>query len=230
MNIMKKGEKNLSKRLLTSAWAGIILIILMIIGIIVSLILQNNEKLASTYSLIHGLIFNLVTLVFFYGFYLIGKKYNSNFLKVTTILMMIFVVVSYLVGIVYINSLVSNAQDEIINLNSTINEQIMNSGYDLNSLSEEQSSQIAQLIFPEVLKIILPFIIWMAVYFLFLFIFSILFGVAFIKISKNVKLAKITGILKIIGAVTAIILIGFIILFVAYILEIIILFKESKKH
>lgn len=59
--------------------------------------------------------------------------------------------------------------------------------------------------------------------------YSILFGVGLLKIKDKVEKAKTAGILEIIGGATFIILVGFVIKFVAYIYEIILLFKASKK-
>ncbi len=60
-------------------------------------------------------------------------------------------------------------------------------------------------------------------------IVSILFGVALIKISKNIKYAKSAGVLNIIAGATLIILIGYLIMIAAIIMEILLLFEASEK-
>ena len=66
-----------------------------------------------------------------------------------------------------------------------------------------------------------------AAFFIFLSLFSILFGIALLGIRKKVKYAKIAGILEIIGGFTLIIFVGFILMLVAFVFEIIILKREA---
>jgi uncharacterized membrane protein len=67
-----------------------------------------------------------------------------------------------------------------------------------------------------------------AVYFVF-FVIGILFSIGLITLRKDVGLSLASGILNIIGLVLLVIGIGAILMLVALILEIIILFKESRK-
>ncbi len=52
---------------------------------------------------------------------------------------------------------------------------------------------------------------------------------AFLKLGKNVEYSNLAGILEIVGGATVFIGIGFLVLVVAFVFEIIILFNESKK-
>ena len=60
-------------------------------------------------------------------------------------------------------------------------------------------------------------------------VLSILNGVALLKLKGKVSLAETAGILEIIGGATLIIFIGIFVLLAAYIVEIIMFFKASKK-
>lgn len=59
--------------------------------------------------------------------------------------------------------------------------------------------------------------------------YSILFGVALMKLDKKVEYSRITGIMNIISGATYIIFIGFIIKLVAWVFEVILMFKASEK-
>lgn len=59
--------------------------------------------------------------------------------------------------------------------------------------------------------------------------YSILFGIALMKLDKKVEHARVTGILEIVAGATYIIFIGFIIKIVAWIFELVLMFKASKK-
>lgn len=72
------------------------------------------------------------------------------------------------------------------------------------------------------LIVIISFIVIMAA-------ISITFGIALLKMKDKHEMAKATGIVEIIAGATLIILIGFIIKIVAYVMEIVMLFNASKK-
>lgn len=59
--------------------------------------------------------------------------------------------------------------------------------------------------------------------------YSVLFGVGLLKIANKVEKAKIAGILEIIAGATFIIFVGFFIKLAAFVFELIVLFKASKK-
>jgi len=60
-------------------------------------------------------------------------------------------------------------------------------------------------------------------------VYTIVFGIALLKLKNKLEHAKATGILMIISGATYIIFIGFVIRFVAWIFQIMLLFEASKK-
>jgi hypothetical protein len=60
-------------------------------------------------------------------------------------------------------------------------------------------------------------------------IIPILFGVALLGLSKDVSMARATGILNIVAGATVIILVGFLVYIAVIVLEIILLFMEASK-
>ena len=84
-------------------------------------------------------------------------------------------------------------------------------------------------VLPQIIKIIMPLLIYLAILFVILTVLAILFGVALLRLKDKVEYSRIAGILDIVGGATLFILIGFIVLIPVIIFEIIILFKEAKK-
>ena len=60
-------------------------------------------------------------------------------------------------------------------------------------------------------------------------VFLILFGVGLLKLKGKVEYAKVAGILNIIAGATCIILVGYLLAMAANIVEVILMFKASKK-
>lgn len=228
MNKKKKDQNNkknsFKKSLLISAISGIALVVFFIIGQLVPTLPK------STFLTIINLILNILIyasmILFAYGFFVLGKKYDNRLLKVISLILMIL----YLISFAVIQIMNISLQD----FDEQLTEKLASIGIDISSDMEITQEQ-AGLFMTEILPMLLPLIISLAGYMIILLILSILFGVGLIKLRKNVKYAKTAGILEIIGSGSLLLLVGFIflagflVLSVAYIFQIIILFKEAKK-
>jgi uncharacterized membrane protein len=107
-----------------------------------------------------------------------------------------------------------------------------NLGLDLNNLTETQAELFWTELFSdaEFMALLGSVLLLLVLYLLTWLVISILFGIALIKLRKDVKYAKVTGILEIVGACTSIIIIGIPVLIVAFVFEIVIMLNESKKQ
>jgi len=152
--------------------------------------------------LLAGCIF---TILFYVGFLMIGKRYNKTLLYAMSWIFVIFFVA--LIGM-QIFEFVSPASMEF-SLTDLIGEEL-----DFNAIKDHfmDLEQTTQIILYSMLGL------WV--------IISILFGVGLIGLKNDVKLSKATGILIIIGAITLAGGLGVLLLFIARILEAVILFKE----
>jgi len=214
-------DSGYKKSLKLAAISGIIVFVLAIIGAIISTLLKNNPQVASIWSVFQGFFINLFFILFTYGFYVLGKKYNSKFLRIISLITIILTVVAYL-GSLYLGTTIA---PEVTN---TVNAQLQSMGLTAGvEMTAEQAAAFWAGIFQNsnVLMLLSSF----GVYLLVISIISILFGAALIKIRKNIKYAMTAGILEIAGIVTAVIIIGVFALLASYVFQIIILFKEAKK-
>jgi hypothetical protein len=222
--IEKKEERSKINIFKIAFISGIILVFLGILGGIISSAFQSNVAFVSIWSIFQGILVLVATAIFTLGFYYLGKKYESKFLRVMAILMIIFVVITYLINIFFISP-------SLQNLMQTVVQTIQGLGYDLNALTSEQaqilfSTLFSNTIFMGYLGIIL---LGFGIYILFSIIFSILFGISLLKVKDKVQYAKAAGVLEIIGGATLIIFIGLFFMVAAFIIELIIFYKESKK-
>jgi uncharacterized membrane protein len=205
--------------------AGIILIIISILGFIISSLLSFNPRIASAWSIVQSVLFNLLVLLFTFGFYVLGKKYQNKLLKIISILMILFTIISFFFSIFVISPMLSNA------FNISL-QKASNLGLDLNNLTETQAELFWTELFSdaEFMALLGSVLLLLVLYLLTWLVISILFGIALIKLRKDVKYAKVTGILEIVGACTSIIIIGIPVLIVAFVFEIVIMLNESKKQ
>lgn len=220
---MKNKEKVLiSKPFLSAAICSIVYIFFAI--------LQNILITLFPLSPINGfysLLGFFISLPVYYAFFLIGKKYDNTLLKVLSILAVVFSAL-FMFGSSFVD--VTNTS-YLSELNQTIFE-ANNSFYALNStgnLTTEQLEVLNNEIQSKILFTILPVIIFFGIIAILFLIYCIFWGIALIKLDKKVKYAKLAGILTIVGAATSLIFIGIFLLFVAAILEIVILFNLAKK-
>lgn len=191
-------SKDYSKWFKIAAISGILFLILPII-------FSFFSGASSIISFILFLIVVIVSFFFYWGFVLLGKKYDSRLLKIIS---WIFIILLVLFLILQIIGLFSPGF-----LENFLPKQNVSSG-DIQDLAGALVGiLLGVLIFAIILLIIL----------------GILFGIGLMKLKEKVAYAKAAGILNIIGSATLIIGVGVLVLFVAKIFEIILLFKESKK-
>ena len=196
------------------AWAGVVSLIVILISIFLPTI--------SLLSVIAG------GFVFFAFVKLGTKTEKGNFLKVMGYVGLFFVLLTFCISLVFsfggINFINAIGGEDFINFvqESQTNPQLAEQLNDPNFF--QNNPETAERLVKSFVKILIFLFILVAVY----VIFSILLGVAQLKISKKIRYAKVTGILNIVGGATTIILIGVPVLIVARVFEIMMLFEASK--
>jgi hypothetical protein len=176
-----------------------------IFGIVAFLfsIFSSFSSSSETISFIFYLITAISSMIFVYGFIVIGKRYNGRLIKISGWLAIIVVVLFLLINI---GSLIfPDLLSGIIEAPSSVE--------DLKDFATFAAGMIVLL-----LSVLFVFIV-----------LGILFGIGLLKLKENVKHAKTTGMLLIIGSSTMIIGLGLFVLAVAFVFGIILLFKESAK-
>jgi hypothetical protein len=180
------------------AFAGIFFLVFLIIS---SFISRLNDRI-SFFLLSLSLIFGIL---FYYGFIILGKKHGKKFITVISWIFIIVFVLFFLFQV--INLFKPNFLGEIF--------------------FTEEPSNIEDFI-NDLFDTLFLLLIILIVVGIVLIVLGILFGVGLLKLSGQVKYAKVTGILEIIGWSTLIIGIGFFVLLVSGIFKILLLFKASK--
>jgi len=209
--------------------SGISYLVFIVLGVFISQYLQAYQSVVVIWSVIQGIMITLFSAVFIYGLYALGKKYGNKFLRVVCISLIFVIIFSYLINISVFSTELINA---ITQAQKVVAENAMNLGLDIsniNALSEDQAQLLISQVLPQVLPLFKNILIMLAIYILVMFTLSILLGIGLIKLKDKVKYAKTAGILEIVGAVLAIVLIGFLVMFVAFIFEIVLLLKEARK-
>ena len=163
----------------------------------------------------------------FYAFYVLGKRYDSKFLRVLSVILFIFLIVTELFltlgPIVFKGSLVEIDQIAT-NYNQTLTNLAANS-----SLTDAAKQEVLSNLVRDITPIAMPFILVLLFLFLGYTVLTILFGVVLIKLGSQVPYSKAAGIVNIVGVCTLIFFVGLFILIAAWILEIMILFDQAKK-
>jgi len=165
---------------------------------------------------------------FYFGFFVVGKKYKKSLLKTFSIYFIIITIVFSLASVV----LLSNFQSKIVNLQEY--------GKDYEELLDTYGSVenipkkvLEERYGTEILEDSYAILKYLVIgYFVFFFLYGIpkiFFGIGLLKLGKKVRYSKVTGILDIVGGATTIIFIGYFVLLVAWIFELILLFSESRK-
>lgn len=154
-------------------------------------------------SLMLGALF--LFLIYFVGFIILGKRHNK---KLISIVSWIFIILIFL-SIVLIIVMMIKPDLELISKGDIFSATSLTELWD--AIKEFGTKLL--IIFGSIFGV--------------LFILGILFGVGFLKLKNDVKLAKVTGMLFLIGTITNLILIGPLILFVAFVLSVVILTKEK---
>jgi hypothetical protein len=225
--IKKSSEKKSSeKKFLKYAFiSGIILVILSIIGAVLNNILPDYINVIAIILEIFGLIFSIS---FTYGFIILGRR-HSKFLKIVSILMIIFSILFSLCSFFTSGSFEKNMKSQLDEKTKTIGFNSSQEFFNYLNVNPQESENYSNFILQDIIPVVLPFVILVLSFFLIGLVLAILFGAGLIKIGSEVKYAKVAGILSIVGACTIIIFVGFLVLLIAYVYMMIILYRESKK-
>lgn len=221
--VKKSGSGNYNTVLKTSAICGILVFVVSILGSIMNQFFVGSSFL-SVYSIAQSILINVLLIFFIYGFYVLGKIYNNKFLRVMSVLIIISVIIFYLTSLF----LISPAANNLTNL---MQQKASSLGLDMNTMGDTQAQAFAQALLDDTSfstlmnSLISPLLLCV----LMMIVLYILFGSALIKLRGKVEYAKVTGILSIVGASLMIILVGFVVMIVAYVFGIVLLFRESKK-
>jgi len=210
-----------------AAWSGVAVAIIgagsFIINIIINS-LDSTRNMLLGFQIAQSLAMGVLFVFFYFGFIQLGKKHNIKILVWGAWANIIFSILWLFVGILVLMNV-------IITIPGVVEE------YGLHLMTPEEQESFLDSLPPDeaervrneltefairALIVLISFIIIMAA-------ISITFGVALLKMKDKHDMAKATGIVEIIAGATLIILIGFIIKIVAYVMEILMLFNASKK-
>jgi len=188
--------------------SGILIIVFSVLSFIFGGVGPAGDSVQLTIaSFVFPLLVSMFSILFFYGFVILGKKYDQKLIRVVGLILMIFtiLIIVFQIFLIISPSLVVN---EIL-VNKIVSQ--VQAGFDFSNLIETLLLYLFIILLIGLVYIIL----------------GVLFGVGLLRL-KEVKYSKLSGILHIIGSCTLIVGIGAVILFVAFIFEIILLFKASK--
>jgi len=222
-------KNKMRKPLKVAAWSGIILFIVGILSGIIQSILEAvgvSEGIVSLIGLPFSLVLFVCAIFFNYGFVALGKRFKNNLLVVMAWIGIVLVIImGVLVLVGGITSLAGSISGMAVADSDDVDFQ---DGKFLDKDGNEISPELAM---PFILAILMALLIIFLIIVIPLSIYTILWGVALIKLDKNkVPLAKATGVVSIVAGATYIILIGFVINIAVVIMEIIMLFKSSEKY
>jgi len=231
---VKKGDL-IKNPLKVGAISGIVLIVASFVIGFINSIIQNIYLEAAI-----SLIVYVPAFLFLYAFYVLGKRYDKKFMRVMATIGIVLLIIMFLLSPILSTQLTSLAADvqsgfEDLGVREGASEDEFLSAFGLSENATEE--EIAQAFTDNIVPFekILSLIIWIVALIAVYSIFAILWGVALLGL-KKVKYAKVAGILKIVGGASILLVVGLfffgigpILLLVAFIMEIGILFDESKK-
>lgn len=232
----------MEKPLKKAGWAGIIVLILAVIFMIISIPLTLlGTTVVQISQVIYQIIALLLGVIFIYGFIVLGKKFKNKFLVVMAWIGIIFAI-GFTIGSLFFNPMQPDflTEENFLKLNESLVNSFQNlenlenledlEGFDPDNPKEVfdaiELDPFAQEFFT---KLMMYFLIWYLVMAVGFGVYTILFGVALLKLSKKVDHAKTAAILNIIAGATYFIFVGFLIKLVAFIFEVIMFFAASKK-
>jgi len=217
-----------SKKLKYAFISGILIVALFILSAIFNLLFSDNAKVLQAISIIQSVLTIIFTFYFFLGFIILGRKY-SNLLKISSILIIILVVGYYFLMLFSAGFFGNNLMLKLDEKTKSVGFNSANEFFDYLNTNPTESQKYSDFIVQEMIPLILPMLIILLSFLLVAFVLFILFGVGLIKIGKDVKYARLAGILSIVGICTLVFFVGILVWLVAYVYMLIILFKESKK-
>jgi len=211
-SVKKLPPTSFSRRLKIGASFGIFLIFLMILLLFFCGGVFWEVYLWSPLVLILLFLILISFILFFYGFFTLGERYDSGLMKVASLGFVAFLLLLMVFGFLLM------IFPEVIG------------DFLFGSLRESSTSQIPSLkeIYNGLTTDYFSLFIVMFICTLISSFLNILLGVALFRLKKQVEYAKITSILMIIGGALLILGVGALALIVALILGIILLFKASK--
>lgn len=237
---MKKEEEGIriiKKPLKTGAICGVLVFILAFIFVASSFVLKSKSTGASLFANILFVAINLLFIFFVYGYFYLGKSTGNKLLKITSALVIFWIILSYSASFA-VNPLLTKA------LNMTVTK-ATSLGLDLNSIGTDQFQQLVQALSTDATFVNL-FKLIAGIYLIALAISAVLFlfyEIGVLKLGTKVKFAKPSGLLAIVGLILLIaglftlpsklgylaILLGVMGTIISFILQIMILFNEAKK-
>lgn len=212
----------------TAAYSGLILLILVFLsGLFYKLFSLGGEALLMGYGVVYHIVILVLSILFLMGFIFLGKKFKLKLLVVISWIGIIINIILFLFLMsttLYGGSIENYFNETLMDINDTIMEHVsLNEA--TGAVSYDQLPQEAKDFFTKMIIIFVSIYISVSVI---LGLYAILFGVALIKISKKAKYAKVAGILNIVAGATFFIFIGYLVYFVAFIFELVMLFKIPK--
>jgi hypothetical protein len=226
LNKNNKIQNNLMiNSLKLAAWSGVAIFILYIFSSFF-----NSALGFGFWNYIFIILSSAAGMIFAYGFFVLGKKYKQGLVKGFSIY---FIVIGVILMILIL-LLMPRLQGFVSSV-----ENFQGLETQMQTLSEKYGGEdnipqeeIDKLTEPYA-DITLIFLKWFLIGYGLLVIFygipRIFYGIGLLKLQKQVELSKAAGILNIIGGATMIVFVGGILMGIAFILEMIILFKESAK-
>jgi hypothetical protein len=207
-----------------SGISGIVLFALVALYLVVSKLLEGSQIAMGYYSLISNIAFFIVSLIFFSGFYYLGKRYDSRFLRVVSLLSLLFIVLAFLFNLFFVSPQMINFRNSF---QTSFSNQLSSMGVEASTLTDSQIQIVVMAeIIPQYTSLFYVLLLYVVTY----LVLSILLGIALIKVGKKAGLALASGILEIVGACTVILFgLGLLVNFAAFICEIVLFFKEDKK-
>jgi hypothetical protein len=225
----------IKKPLKTAAWAGIIAFIAIIVFSIISQVLYSygleKSPIIAIISIAYSLVLWVCVILFSYGFIVLGRKYNGRLLVVmswiTIVIAITFIIIS-IIGTAFAFVADVSAAENPIKLGEENSEYLIPPMEGQNPMDPGLQEFYDEYgISPQLLLI---FIILGWIFFsVIVGAYSILIGIGLLKLKDKVEFARPAGILNIISGATFIILVGWFVGIAAIIIEIILLFKASKK-
>jgi len=217
----------IKKPLKTAGISGIVLLVSVVVFTIINqflLIFLGQTPLMVLISVIESFVIWGSSILFAYGFIVLGRKYKGKLLVVMSWISIIIAIV------ILVFSLISAVFSSIPNISAQTDPIIL--GED-NFLVPPQDMDPMnpglQEFNQDMIQTMALFIIGWVLVSIILGAFTILFGLGLLKIRDKVEFAKPAAILNIISGATLIILIGWFVAIAGTILEIIMFFNASKK-
>ncbi|MFH1290785.1 MAG: hypothetical protein ABIH92_05260 [Nanoarchaeota archaeon] len=196
----------MEKPLKVAAWSGIISLIVSLVSL-PFLFLGGDGVLSTVAAIFVTLIGGVLGAFFLYGFVVLGKRFKNTLLVVMAWIGIVFAILSIFMGLIgNVVSLVQpvSAQDEI----------------SVDGLEDIDEAAVMMIMFFLIVWVLIAVVIG---------VYTILFGVAILRLKDKVCYSKPAGILNIVAGATYVIFVGFLVRLVAFIFEIMLMFNASEK-